>query len=186
MQVLRIDDVSDNCCWETLQGITGEAQNLGAEVIWNVSLFVHVNGADRQMPEDPEFIPLSDFTRMFETDRISTKVLSYLRGVNTIRVCSHGMVHVDHRLLSPGAQELSIVTSCALLSCSMFCPPYHKWNSDTEEICKRHNILLLKYETNWLHVKYNPWTASGKYYVHCTDLPTAGELTEWKKGSWMV
>lgn len=47
MKALRIDDVSSNCNQETLLGITHWDQNRGAQVIWNISLLAHSEGAER-------------------------------------------------------------------------------------------------------------------------------------------
>lgn len=86
------------------------------------------------------------------------------------KIAGHGMVHVDHRLLDKPAQEMSILMSCSLLRCAVFVPPFHKWNHDTEEICREHAILLVKFDPSWRHLVYHPFDKRNQnYYVHTHD-----------------
>jgi len=88
-----------------------------------------------------------------------------------VEVAAHGMVHVDHRLMDRAAQELSILMSCSLLNCSVFVPPFHKWNKETEAICTEHAIMLVKYDPSWRHLAYHPFNhRNPNYYVHTHDM----------------
>jgi hypothetical protein len=88
-----------------------------------------------------------------------------------IMKASHGLLHVDHRLMDRGAQELSILTSCALVGSNIFIPPFNKWNTDTEAICSEADIELIKFEDGWRHLGYNKIDSSftNKYYYHTHD-----------------
>jgi len=93
----------------------------------------------------------------------------------------HGTVHVDHRLLDYQAQELSIVTSCSLINASIFVPPFNKWNSITEQVCREHNIQLIKFEDGWLSAEHNIYnTKHDKWYLHHRAF-TVAEFKEWIK-----
>lgn len=92
---------------------------------------------------------------------------------------SHGLVHVDHRLLSKTAQEMSILIGCALARSKIFIPPFNHYNKKTEKICKDNGIDLIKFEDGWLHVKHNKRNRyHEKYYVHTFDITTK-ELESW-------
>lgn len=86
-------------------------------------------------------------------------------------LASHGLVHVDHRLLSLGAQQLSIVVSCSLLNTSLFIPPFNKYNSDTEEVCHTHGIQLMRADPmEWTHLAYLSFRPGlQNYYFHTHD-----------------
>ena len=80
---------------------------------------------------------------------------------------SHGLVHVDHRLLEFSAQEMSILVSCSLTKSRIFVPPFNKWNKDTEKICQEHNIELVKFEDGWLCCEYNEYNPEHNlWYLH--------------------
>jgi hypothetical protein len=80
---------------------------------------------------------------------------------------SHGLVHVDHRLLAKEAQEMSILVSCALSQSKIFVPPFNKWDKNTEMICEEHNIKLVKFEDGWLCAEYNEFDPSHDlWYIH--------------------
>lgn len=97
-------------------------------------------------------------------------VPTLLKNSKDIEVAGHGLVHVDHRLMPRAAQELSIIMSCSVLSCSTFVPPFHKWNKDTEEICAEHAIQLVKFDRSWRHLVYHPFNhRNPNYYVHTHD-----------------
>ena len=79
----------------------------------------------------------------------------------------HGLVHIDHRLMDKPAQELSIVASCGLADGNIFVPPENKWNHHTEDICREHQIELIKFENGWLSMEHNLYDESHDlYYCH--------------------
>jgi hypothetical protein len=87
-------------------------------------------------------------------------------------LASHGLIHVDHRLLPMGAQEMSIVTSLSLIKSNIFVPPFNKYNKDTELVCEENEIDLIKWEDGWNHLGYQPFANDGRnYYVHLHDYP---------------
>lgn len=119
-----------------------------------------------------------------ESCGIPQDIRSNYEGDDRIRFAGHGIAHVDHRLLSADAQELSILMSCALAGDSIFVPPYNHWNQYTEYICKQNEIELIKFEDGWQHCLHHFWTRIyERWYLHPYDL-TPEKLTEWfEKGS---
>lgn len=94
---------------------------------------------------------------------------------------SHGLIHVDHRLLGYEGQEMSILTASNIIGSDIFVPPFHKWNNDTETICKEHNIKLIKFEDGWKHAKYNLFNSKhDKWYMHTFDF-SIEEFKKWVK-----
>lgn len=82
-------------------------------------------------------------------------------------VASHGLIHVDHRLLDRSAQEVSILSSCGLLKSNIFVPPFNKWNNSTEDICTSNGIELVKFEDGWKCCEYNNFNIENKlWYLH--------------------
>lgn len=132
-----------------------------AEIIYGVSLaWFSAAGAQRVYPKS--FNPLSDFRCHYRPDRVAVPVLPK----NVVKA-SHGLIHVDHRLLSPEVQELSVLLSCSLLECNMFIPPFNKWDQDLEEICCENNIELVKYEDGWWSMEHNDFDANhDRWYMH--------------------
>lgn len=181
---IRIDDVCGNCDSSIVDSIVEESLKRDFTVMMCISLFYNSEGIVRGMPEDPELLPYSDPTRHYSVDRM----MSFTNGTikdwrdRKVRIVSHGLIHVDHRLISRGAQEMSIVVSCALLSTNYFLPPYHKWNPDTESVCKQHNIGLIKYEDGWLSAAYKPFIPGRKYYIHPNLYETTEGFVQWLEG----
>jgi len=101
-------------------------------------------------------------------------------GQPGIIVASHGLIHVDHRLLGREGQEMSIVVASNLVRSKIFVPPFHKWNKDTESICAEHYIDLVKFEEGWKHVMFNPYDykKENNYYFHPFDI-TPAQLKAW-------
>jgi hypothetical protein len=96
-----------------------------------------------------------------------------------ILLASHGLVHVDHRLLEFSAQEMSILVSCSLTGSSIFVPPFNKWNYDTEKICNDNEIDLVKFEDGWLCAEYNPFNVDHeKWYLHSREF-TPNQFKQW-------
>lgn len=84
---------------------------------------------------------------------------------------SHGLIHVDHRLLKRSAQEMSILVSCSLAKSKIFVPPFNKWNKDTDDICKENMIELVKFEDGWKCIEYNAFDKNEKlWYVHHREM----------------
>lgn len=98
---------------------------------------------------------------------------------HVVSLASHGLVHVDHRLLGREAQELSILASCSLVGTKRFVPPFNKYNADTIAICREHGIELVQFEHGWRHVRHNAFDPEhSRYYFHTHD--TSPEwFSEW-------
>lgn len=97
----------------------------------------------------------------------------------------HGLVHVDHRLLTATAQEMSIVTSAQLargprVQPLWFVPPYNKWDVNTQFICQTHGIEFARFEDGWEHMLFNDYNPDRcqRYYMHPFDMSVA-RLESW-------
>jgi hypothetical protein len=169
----RFDDISRNTDEKTLYGITSHLLNKGHDVIWAVSVLTHASEKDtgRVFPESIK--ALSDYREFYKVDRAEL-----IETVLDVTYASHGLIHVDHRLLSREAQEMSILVSCSLSNAVMFVPPFNKWNEDTEEICKRNDIHLVKYEDGWKSCEHNKFTDEQYlWYLH----PQLWSVSSFKK-----
>jgi hypothetical protein len=115
----------------------------------------------------------SDHKVFYQIEKIGIpKWLTRITASYDCLLASHGLIHVDHRLLPVGAQEMSIITSLSLVKSRIFVPPFNKYNTDTELVCKNHDIDLIKWEDGWNHLGYQPFSDDGRnYYVHLHDYP---------------
>lgn len=114
------------------------------------------------------FNAYSDPAKFFTGNKIGIPDLSILPHHST---AGHGLVHVDHRLLSKDAQELSIVTSCALVKADTFVPPFNKYNDDTDVICQKHGIYLVKFEQGWKCMEYEMFNPEiTLWYLHAREM----------------
>ena len=78
--------------------------------------------------------------------------------------------HVDHRLLSKEAQEISIISSCSAIGTKIFVPPFNKYNPETIEVIKESKLQLVVWESGWKHLGYQKLDqAAGNYYFHMHD-----------------
>jgi hypothetical protein len=108
----------------------------------------------------------SDFRLFYHIDKAGIPEIK----TPNIEKAAHGLIHVDHRLLSKEAQEMSIIVSSSLAQSKIFIPPFNKWNKDTETICQENSIELIKFESGWKHILYNQIIGNiGKYYFHTHD-----------------
>lgn len=113
----------------------------------------------------------SDFRVFYRVERVGIPAFLKPYELNgDVVLAAHGMAHVDHRLLKRSAQEMSIVMSCSLLRTQFFVPPFHKWNSKTEEICREQNITLIKFDPTWRHLAYHKFDRRiTNWYFHTHD-----------------
>lgn len=102
-----------------------------------------------------------------------------------ILFAGHGLVHVDHRLLSAMAQEMSILVSANLARGMRkqplwFVPPYNKWDVNTQIICQTHGVEFARFEDGWEHMLYNNYDADRcqRYYMHPFDM-SVERLESW-------
>lgn len=187
----RFDDVCANTDTEKLlamvkflrHGIPG-----GAVITFAVSPLVHwptfgMVGAERERVFPATLHLQADFRKFYNVHGCSLSPrlpAGHAPGTNPVdladRVASHGLIHVDHRLLHRAAQEMSIVVSCSLLNTTWFSPPFHKYNQDTIDICAEHGITLDRLEFDFSgaptkrHLKYQPFDPAHRdYYLHTHD-----------------
>lgn len=180
MKVFRFDDVCINADMALINRMTDFLYDNfhDCKVIYGISPLVHmmVSGDmvynQRVFPEI--FNALSDYKNFYKVE---------LAGIPTIdtRVtrAGHGLIHVDHRLLTKEVQELSIIASCSLVMAKIFIPPFNKWNSDTEQICQENEIELVKFESGWLSMEHNSYQQWHPYwYLHAREW-TFEKFTAW-------
>jgi hypothetical protein len=174
---IRIDDVSVNTDMAKLRLMVEAIRKRWkmATITLGVSPLVHdMSSAPGRLAE--RVFPklnnaMSDFRVFYHVDKAGIPSLP-----DNCLIASHGLVHVDHRLLEPAAQEMSIWVSCSLLKARYFIPPFNKYNAHTERICGEHRIQLIKFEDGWQHMLYNKITntasgyGEGKYYIHTHDV----------------
>lgn len=94
-------------------------------------------------------------------------------------LAGHGLIHVDHRLLTKEAQEMSILISCSLVKSKVFIPPFNSWNKHTDDVCKENGIELVKFEDGWLSMEHNRFDRNHKlWYLHAREFKTK-DVLEW-------
>lgn len=173
MKTFRFDDVCINADMEHINEMTEFIFNTfsDVQVIWAVSLLVHDMSSESSSRERQRVFPKilnahSDFKKYYEVDILGVPNLN-----SNVSIASHGLVHVDHRLLDKSAQEMSILVSSSILKSKIFIPPFNKWNSDTESICSKHNIELVKFEDGWMGMEYNKYIENqDKWYLHAREM----------------
>lgn len=165
--IFRFDDVCINSSMELHNQMTDFLLKRfpQCEVIWAVSPITHSTMERFQRVFPKEWNALSDHRTHYLLD--SMGLPEYRDDVS---IATHGLVHVDHRLLSKETQELSIILSAELTGASIFVPPFNKWNKDTEAICSENNLILIKYEMGWKSMEYNIYDPSQEWwYLHARE-----------------
>lgn len=178
MKVFRFDDICINSDIAKVQEISKLLlDKFDCKVIWAVSPLVHNDCGERIFPKIMG--ALSDYRNFYKVDDASLTCMDY--AFDGIQVASHGLIHIDHRLLHKKAQEMSILTSCSLTKSHVFVPPFNKWNKDTEEICDANNIALVKFEYGWLSMEHNKFKRGHNlWYLHHRDFGI-DKVKEWIK-----
>lgn len=117
---------------------------------------------DNQRVFPKVFTALSDYRNFYFVQKLGIPdVPEY------VEVASHGMIHVDHRLLTLECQEMSILLSCNLVNSQIFIPPFNKWNNNTDMICNKMGIELIKFEKGWLSMEHNSYNPNHTlWYLH--------------------
>ena len=177
-KIFRFDDICLNSDMEQARSMTITLRNYFANcvVIWVVSLLSTEESNQRVFP--PIWKAYSDHKVFFRVKQMGIPDIP--QNMN-IKIASHGLVHVDHRLLTKEAQEMSILVSCSLLNTDQYVPPFNKWNADTEAICDRENINLIRFEDGWRNMKFEKRDVNHqKWYLHHREF-TNGELLQWIK-----
>lgn len=179
----RFDDICINTDMELVQKMTDYLfEKFNCKIIYGISPLVSkMDTGDRLKNQRifPEILnAMSDHRYFFKVDKCGVP-----KTDPRVILAGHGIVHVDHRLLSYEAQELSIITSCSLAKALIFIPPFNKWNKDTEDICREQGIELIRFENGWRSMEYNEWTPSAKpmnqlWYLHSREW-TFEKFTAW-------
>jgi hypothetical protein len=179
----RIDDVSVNtdvpALIELIEACLSEPDDRVLLAINPV-----VIGKDRQRPFPAAMKPLSVVSEYFKATNLGLpQGIPFSRWNDRVITAGHGMVHVDHRLLTYEQQELSILMSCSLARADNFVPPFNYWNGNTQAICVKHGIQLIKYEDGWRHVLHNKFNPNHlTWYLHPWDITVDG-LRAWRQSN---
>ncbi len=176
----RFDDVCVNSSganyFEIVDYLFSKFPN--CKVIWGLSLLTNNNCGQRVYPKILN--AYSDYRKFYEVDRASN--LDFFTGHSRIIIASHGLIHVDHRIISGSAQEMSILVSCSLVKSKIFIPPFNKWNEHTEIICAENGIELIKFEDGWRCLEYEQHDPAHKlWYLHAREW-TLDRLKNWFDG----
>lgn len=179
MKTFRIDDVSINTDENKLLRMVEvlNERHSNSQFLLGISPLVcdmsehHDKRTERIFPSI--FNAYSDYRTFYKVDKcgIPSVVATLIKSYGSkIVLAGHGLVHVDHRLLTKEVQELSIVASCNLIGAKTYIPPFNKWNADTASICKEFGIELVKFEDGWKHLGYESISSnSSLYYFHTHD-----------------
>lgn len=176
----RFDDISVNTDIKLVNQMTDLIfeKYPDSKVIWAVSPIVFDFGSNNEKNNERVFPSIlnaySDYRLFFKGNKIGIPELH-----QDVTTAGHGLFHVDHRLLSYGEQEMSIISSCYLTGASIFVPPFNKYNKDTEAICTENGIVLIKWENDWLSCEHNSFIKDHeKWYLHSYEW-VFDEFKEW-------
>lgn len=169
--IIRVDDVSVNTDLTKLNKMVELIRELCDAEIWFVISLIafDMNGVDKEQCFPPILNICSDKIKFYKGTKLGHPDLNLMYPEKLV---SHGFIHVDHRLLGFDLQEWNIVQSCNIIcrNNKVFVPPNHKYNEDTEIICARHGIELVKVEEGWNHLVYsNHLNPDENYYFHTFD-----------------
>jgi len=182
--VFRFDDVCVNADMELIQKMTDFLFDRFPDrvvVMWGLSPLVNDMSSEQSPIEQQRIFPRilnahSDHRLFYQVDKLGIPDKIDKR----VALASHGLIHVDHRLLSKDAQEMSILISDSLAgNTKCFIPPFNKWNKDTEDICNEHQIILVKFEEGWKCMEYNSFDVNhSRWYLHAREF-TFEQFREW-------
>ncbi len=178
----RFDDVCINADLQLIQQMTDYLFDEGKarQVIYGISPLVHRMQTGNYVKDQrifPEVLnAMSDYRNFYRVEKAGIPEVD----PRVIRA-GHGLIHVDHRLLTKEVQELSIVSSCSLVGANTFIPPFNKWNKDTDAVCKEQGIELVKFEDGWKSMEYNDRSRrTDLWYLHAREW-TFEKFVQWFK-----
>jgi len=172
---IRIDDISTKTNPERLESFlerfSMRFQNF--QILLSVSIGTIL---DEEEPTSERVFPpllnaMSDYRVYFNLTELGLPnwLPEIVRKFNC-KVGSHGLFHVDHRLLSREAQEISILSSCSVLRTKIFVPPFNKYNQETMDVIQNSQLQLVIWESGWKHLAYQKLDQKGgNYYFHMHD-----------------
>ena len=179
MKIFRIDDICVNTEKEKFFSMLKELDNKYNKCKFILGISPLVNDMDKYDGTKRERIfpsiynAYSDYRIFYSVNKLGIpKFIEETLKIygDRIGIASHGLVHVDHRLLTKEAQEMSILMSCSLVQSKVFIPPFNKYDKNTIEICKENDIELIKFEDGWKHIKYEKIVDNYQnYYFHTHD-----------------
>lgn len=162
--IFRNDDVTLNTDFLKLDEMyhTIYSECPDAEIWSCVTVFSKNNDMGSVYPDPPFKSRSMEF--FYDVNRACD---NYFAPMNS-RVVSHGLWHINHAQVGYELQEASIVTSCKVLDTDVFVPPFNAWNKDTELICIRHGIALIKSASDgWKSLEHNDFDKEHKrWYLH--------------------
>jgi len=173
--VIRIDDISIRTDVNRLSNFLDylKSNHPNTKILLAVSVGVidalEIIGSERVFP--PILNAMSDHRNYFRLNSIGVpEWLPEIVSKFDCEVGSHGLVHVDHRLLDKEAQILSVMTSLSILKSHIFVPPFNKYNIETIELCRELGYKIVIWEDGWNHLSYQKFDGNnGKYYLHMHD-----------------
>jgi hypothetical protein len=168
-KTFRFDDICLNSDMKHVRKMTNFLIGTFTQphIMWAISPLVQDPSVAYHGVYAPILKAYSDNTLLYRNDKLGIPdIPPDLKG--HVTVISHGLVHADHRLMCKGAQELSILASTSLLQTDIFLPPFNHWNDDTEDICTKHGIKLIKFEDGWRSLEHEPFRRNEihKWYLH--------------------
>lgn len=181
IKYFRFDDVCINADMGLINDMTEFlfSKFKDCVVLYGVSPMVHdMTNAKNEIEKQRIFPKIlnahSDYKNFYKVDKLG---LPNFHPKATL--ASHGLIHVDHRLLPKDVQEISILISASLVKSKIFIPPFNKWNNDTQSVCDEHDIELIKFEDGWLSMEHNKFNDShDKWYLHSREF-TMENFKKW-------
>lgn len=165
--IFRNDDVNPNTDFIELAKIYQTIREYfpGARILQAVTIFGNYKGIKGQGEVYQDDVPFKDNPNNWFY-YVNAQLDQKFPRFKDIEIASHGLLHSDHTKLSHDAQEMSIVTSCNILNSKIFVPPFNKWNEDTDDICLRNEIILVK-SKNWKNLEYEEFNKNHRlWYFH--------------------
>lgn len=175
--IFRFDDVCVNSSHDNRCAISHFLKReYNAEIIWAISPLCSKSEFETKRVYPKIWNAYSDYRQFFRMDNCVV-----VASPDYVVRATHGLIHIDHRLLEKPAQEMSILVSASLVRANIFVPPFNKYNKDTEDICSENSIKLIKFEDGWRCMEHEPYDPEhDMWYLHARDW-TLDKIKEWFK-----
>ncbi len=165
--IFRFDDICINCDIDKHFDIVDLflEKHPDATILWAISPFVDSSQKKLERVFPKIWNANSDHKVYYQMDKLGMPSIH-----PAVIRATHGLIHVDHRLMCKGAQEVSILTSASITGANIFIPPFNKYNQDTIDICKEHDIQLVKFEEGWRSMEYEDFDPKHPlWYLHARE-----------------